>query len=778
MKIKITNPWITIIWFFLSALLFIVGLKLQEDSFIVPGAILMAALHIFYFPILSIVVIRGKNPNAKYIVNLLGTYSIGAFVFSVVMKLNHLPGASVFIILGAFVFTFIFLPSWFFLNWPINDKWGRLLNLLLIVFMGSFMLFWLFKLQFWPGATAMGDFTKFTFYYVFIPALTLIFIFSRYSIKFKLSDGLIIVFVFAYLFSNIQTREIVMRGVSRDTEFQNQEEKKLDQFEKKNSFLYESLLSSNETDSTYLKQKEKAQRLKIKSDSVFNYIQKLKTKIVSLVEDIPEKVADTLNFADIDQKEQMDLVTFQMIGNNPMDPKKGPFTALELKLILTNFKSEAINYAPEEVQNQLFSNSPIDLSPAEYEDGFKEEWEVHKFYHEPLGKVYTTLSMLQNDVRYTEQLVLSEIFNKANFSRKDNLGAQLAEIAAKYENAKKEKQIALLEKDKEVSAVQMQAKDAEISDREKTITYFVIALFLFIFMLIFVIRSNLLRKATNKKLEEQNGIIVQQKKEVEMQKHLVEEKQQEVMDSINYARRIQFTLLAHENFLRNYLPNHFVFFNPKDIVSGDFYWASFVKNKDNEFGKFYLAVCDSTGHGVPGAFMSLLNISFLNEAINEKGIQQPNHVFNYVRQKLIDNISKEGQKDGFDGVLLCIDTQTNAISYAAANNAPVLVTNNSEHQELPKDRMPVGIGEKNDSFTLFDLQVAAADTLYLYTDGYADQFGGEKGKKFKYKQLNDLIFSNRTLDLTDQQKILKQRFEEWKGNLEQVDDVCVIGIKF
>ena len=277
-----------------------------------------------------------------------------------------------------------------------------------------------------------------------------------------------------------------------------------------------------------------------------------------------------------------------------------------------------------------------------------------------------------------------------------------------------------------------------------------------------------------KTTQKQKQIIEIKEKETQAQKHIIEEKQKEILDSINYAKRIQYTLLAHEEFLKENLPEHFTYFNPKDIVSGDFYWAT----KYNK--KFYLAVCDSTGHGVPGAFMSLLNISFLNEAVNEKGIEAPNKIFDFVRQRLIDNISKEGQKDGFDGILICIDKSKNKITYAAANNAPILIKNEAvaELLEADSDRMPVGMGERKENFKLFTIEANAGDTLYLYTDGYADQFGGPKGKKFKYKALNELLLATSAKSLSEQKEILKNTFENWRGELEQVDDVCVIGIKF
>ncbi len=258
-----------------------------------------------------------------------------------------------------------------------------------------------------------------------------------------------------------------------------------------------------------------------------------------------------------------------------------------------------------------------------------------------------------------------------------------------------------------------------------------------------------------------NKIISKQKEEVEL-------KNSEILASINYAKRIQYALLAHKEFMQQNFSEHFVLFDPKDIVSGDFYWATKHNNK------LYLAVCDSTGHGVPGAFMCLLNIGFLSEAINEKNITEPNKIFDHVRARLIDSISKEGQKDGFDGILICIDGKK--VTYAAANNAPILVSGGSAI-ELEKDKMPVGIGEKKDAFKLHELNPKPGDTVYLYTDGYADQFGGPKGKKYKYKQLNDNLLAWSNLKMEEQRSNLADDFKRWRGNLEQVDDVCVIGIR-
>ncbi|MCD6018366.1 MAG: protein serine/threonine phosphatase [Bacteroidetes bacterium] len=329
------------------------------------------------------------------------------------------------------------------------------------------------------------------------------------------------------------------------------------------------------------------------------------------------------------------------------------------------------------------------------------------------------------------------------------------ELQTQYETDKKEKEISLLnERDK----------------KRQVVIYSIIALSLLLGLLSFVLFNRFrLKKRTANELEIRNT-------EISKQKDIIEEKQKEITDSIHYAKRIQNTLLAHKEFVNRFIPENFILFKPKDIVSGDFYWATEYQDK------FYLAVCDSTGHGVPGAFMSLLNIGFLSEAIKEKNITRPNEIFDYVRQRLIDSIGNEGQKDGMDAILICIDLApkenqpTRTIQYAAANNEPILV-NGNQLIELTKDKMPVGHGERKENFILHTIHYTPGDVLYLYTDGFADQFGGPKGKKFKYKSLNNYLLSVSKMSMEEQHSKLNHLFDEWKGNLEQVDDVCIIGIK-
>jgi serine phosphatase RsbU (regulator of sigma subunit) len=359
--------------------------------------------------------------------------------------------------------------------------------------------------------------------------------------------------------------------------------------------------------------------------------------------------------------------------------------------------------------------------------------------------------------KYKEALEHYQKYTDLNDSLNNSgIREQLVKADLKHDFEKKEL-ILKVEQEKKDALAHAEAR------KQKVIILSVCGVLLLVLIFsIFIFRNYKEKQKINIQLADQN-------EEIHKQKELVEEKQKEIVDSINYAKQIQKTLLANHELVNQTIPDSFVMFQPKDIVSGDFYWATRKGNL------FYLAVCDSTGHGVPGAFMSLLNISFLNEALNEKGLQKPNEIFDFVRDRLIANISQAGRKDGMDGILICIDGN-GKITYAAANNGPLTISDGIV-KEFPADKMPVGKGEKEDPFTLYELPIKKGDMLYLYTDGYADQFGGPKGKKFKYKQLDELLLLNFKLPVIEQENMLIAKFEEWKGKLEQVDDVCILGIR-
>ena len=280
----------------------------------------------------------------------------------------------------------------------------------------------------------------------------------------------------------------------------------------------------------------------------------------------------------------------------------------------------------------------------------------------------------------------------------------------------------------------------------------------------------------------QKGIIELQKVEVERrskiveeQKFVIEEKQKEILDSIHYAKRIQQAMLTSEGYFDEYLKaEYFIYYQPKDIVSGDFYWATFQHNQ------FYIATADCTGHGVPGAFMSLLNINFLNENVIERGIQNPAKILNEQRKEIIKALNPKGNensRDGMDCVLCAFDLENHILNFSSANN-PVWIIRDNRIIEYKGDKMPVGKYDDNaKDFTSQSIEIQKGDIVYTFTDGYADQFGGEKGKKFKYKQLQAILLANNQMTMAEQQKLLSNTMREWMGNNEQLDDILVIGVK-
>ncbi|MGV3609470.1 MAG: PP2C family protein-serine/threonine phosphatase [Fluviicola sp.] len=263
------------------------------------------------------------------------------------------------------------------------------------------------------------------------------------------------------------------------------------------------------------------------------------------------------------------------------------------------------------------------------------------------------------------------------------------------------------------------------------------------------------------------NFLIKQQLKVKEQKLELEQKNQEITDSIQTAKRIQYSLLSD----LSQLPEHFetaCLFIPKDIVSGDFYWTHFHQ------GYWFIAVCDSTGHGVPGAMMSTLNISLLNEALLERNLLDPGAIFDYVRSKLRKMLDETTTKDGMDGCLLRIDPQTNEIRYAAANNPPILISDNGQYTVLEKDRMPIGYSIKEDPFTTFQFHLKKDQSVILLTDGWQDQFGGTHEKKWKAKSVYQALSNSVNEPLKSG---FLTTFSAYQSTNEQVDDLCLIRLK-
>jgi serine phosphatase RsbU (regulator of sigma subunit) len=371
------------------------------------------------------------------------------------------------------------------------------------------------------------------------------------------------------------------------------------------------------------------------------------------------------------------------------------------------------------------------------------------------------------------------------------------DLIEKQQDEVNKQNLAINDKQKEIEnkILQIANQDSTISSQKATIfvqmkaiekqrllIYFtVIALVLVSGLVYYIYRGYKIKKEANIKLEEKNRLISAQKDEIQKQKEIAENQRdliayqkKHITDSIQYAKRIQTALLPSLELFSDEI-EHFVLYKPRDIVSGDFYWVAKMD------GKQIVIAADCTGHGVPGAFMSMLGVSFLNEIILNEKIIQPDQVLNILRENVIHSLKQSvetsGVKDGLDMCVCLIDFENNKMQFAGANN-PLWIISNGQLNEIKGDKMPVAIHDNMVPFTNHVVELKKGDTFYIFSDGYADQFGGPQQKKILNKNFKMLLQNIQDLPMLNQGARIDEFFEGWRKDLEQIDDVCVIGIRY
>ncbi len=382
-----------------------------------------------------------------------------------------------------------------------------------------------------------------------------------------------------------------------------------------------------------------------------------------------------------------------------------------------------------------------------------------------MREIYSSLSEI-----YKEQKNYEKAFEcfQLSAAAKDSLQLQtrekqFIEMSTKYETEKKDAENKVLKAEGQM---------------HKTIAFAVAGgLLLVIALAFFIFRNYRNEHKANLLLEAQNT-------EITEKKHIIEEKQKEILDSITYAKRLQEAILPPAKFMNEHLPEHFLYYRPKDIVAGDFYWMEEIKSS-KQSNCVLIAAADCTGHGVPGAMVSVVCSTALNRCVNEFGLTEPGKILDKARELVLETFSKSDRdvKDGMDISLCAISPAGGGgqrpgveVRWSGANN-PLWYIQNGEMKEITADKQPIGSTEKPQPFTTHTIELNKGDSLFLFTDGLADQFGGPKGKKFKYKKFNDILLKNHSQPPSKQKEILNTEFENWLGNLEQIDDVCVIGIR-
>lgn len=361
------------------------------------------------------------------------------------------------------------------------------------------------------------------------------------------------------------------------------------------------------------------------------------------------------------------------------------------------------------------------------------------------------------------------------------LDNQKNEIEAQRDVAKRQlehiNQINEAIKTKENELKQMNVKNKLLNN---ILLVSLVVLALFLIMLFFIAKLYIGKRRDNHKLALQNEKIEKQNVEITAQKDEITAQKDKIVESIRYAQKIQQAVMPPAEYFSKYLPYHFIMLKPKDIVSGDFYWG-------NDIGdKFVFTAADCTGHGVPGAFMSLLGIAFLNDItarMTEDNISA-GEILTLLRSDIITYLRQSGredeQKDGMDMAICVYDRKRGKIQYAGAHN-PLIIIRDNELIQTDADEMPIGYYEnQTDRFTNHEIDVKKGDMLYMFSDGYADQFGISGGKRRKYmiKNFREFLLEIHSLDLDSQKQKLDENLEHWKGNLKQLDDVLVMGVRF
>lgn len=364
-----------------------------------------------------------------------------------------------------------------------------------------------------------------------------------------------------------------------------------------------------------------------------------------------------------------------------------------------------------------------------------------------LSQAYERKGDYVNALFYSRTVkTLSDSLNDAGNAKRQ------AELFAKYQN----------DKDKVIQDQIDADKEAQIQQQKMLLIAASIGLLVVAILAFFIFRGS-------QQKQKANDIISEQKK-------IVEEKNREITDSIHYAKNIQEAMLPAPELIQGMFVEHFVFFQPRDIVSGDFFWVG------ERNGKKYFAVADCTGHGVPGGFMSMLGITMLNEILDEKNITSPEKMLNELRTLVIQSLNKERKagtqftRDGMDVALCCIDPKENKLLYSGANNG-LYIHRGTELHELEPDKQPVGAYENESGFTLKEFDLQQGDTIVAYSDGFPDQFGGLKGKKLMYREFRRIIVNAINLQNDRRVKYLGDEFDRWKAGHAQIDDVCIMGVR-
>ncbi len=717
----------------------------------------------------------------KKIERILGFSGLVLFVLGIFLKFLHLPGAGVAITLSVFILNLAYLPLNLIRERRLSTS--KLHTIYLVVrFITLFLMLFafIFKVQHWAGAGILFNLSTFA-----LPAFILFYLYvaskGHSGGPLSMTSTLMIVVgycIYIFVIQASTSTNVVNGYLVLEQQFR----KNNAGLRSANSIIYESLENLQDTSETELI--ASIRELQESSKAAVHLNTSIRKEFFSL-------------FASDTDRDDFRRYNFRLMASNNLSEEffmlEGK--ALELKSMLEVYEEDRQRILARHGLPPALLGLGFNLDDQVNPWGDTISWEDRMFAHRPVANCFTNLRWIEQITLLKENALLNELINYFDFSEESVLIRQLAAKESEKAIELQANEILRINQQQELQNKELETAQTELRQRNILLVVAFTGIVFVLVLLIIRARAYLRKQKDMTELEKQkkeiegqrNEIGAQrdeieaQRDEIEAQRDLVQEQKeqieinhQEVSSSIDYAMRLQDAMLPSMALLEEQFSSHLIFFRPKQKVSGDFYWWS--KSGNN----LVIAVADCTGHGVPGAFMSLLGASLLKEVVNLEGQSTPGPVLDRLRDEIIAALCQKGamgeQKDGMDMALISINPESLLCQYAGANSA-LYVLRRGKIKIYQPDPMPLSYYQEMEAFKTQKIQLEVGDQLYMFSDGYADQFGGDKRKKFKYSRFRDLITEHADLSMPRQQQVLSDTIREWQGKNEQIDDMVVVGIR-
>jgi serine phosphatase RsbU (regulator of sigma subunit) len=737
----------------------------------------------------------------KKAIRIFGILTLCFFVIGYTFKMLHFPGAGPIFLLSMLFFDLFYLP--FQLIYDFRKEKKTLNKIYFIIrFLFLFMLLtsFTFKMMHWPGARILFISAEifiliyFTFYFIRR---------SKEKIQLQFSFNDLMLTIMGIIILHFVNNSTIGRNVLYSFLYQAEQYKNINQgIKAANDILYSSVnqLSNTEENESII---SSLNTVRIESDSIHFYLKEFQYRLIEEIEGWDRTITDSSFLYDIEEIDEFKRTYMYLFGDiHGINPKSNKYSALGFKFMINEYVSTLKKVLEDE---KLYPNNiglGLDTQDQYTRWGDRISWE-DMYFSKFFASVISNIAYLENLIYMSEYNTINQLLSKLVLSNETEFIKNLALKSADDVIESNKKELTLLKQNQKLHELEMKEQQSELRHTRMINLLAVIVVLFVVVLLIMSTRAYKGKKKDNQILEEQkqeiedkkNSIeeineelkqqneeilsqrdeIEAQRNEIQFQKEEIEKAHQHTEESIIYAKRIQSAILPPVDYIYELIPDHFILYMPRDIVSGDYYWIKQIHDQ------MVIVAADCTGHGVPGAFMSMLGISFLNEIVMRREIIHTGEILKEMRKQVKRSLRQTGKseeaKDGMDMAVCVINTKTNIMQYSGAYNS-VYIIRDKELIEIKADRMPVGIhGIEKAEYTDHQFQLSENDIIYLFSDGFQDQFGGPKGKKYLTKRFKAYLLSIHDLTMSSQKQQLEKEINAWKKGYEQTDDILVMGFK-